>query len=111
MTLKARKIVKIEDITRPESDFLLKPKIGYTEIRARYAGKKLDVPYENTLTSTAKTKNICIKCSNEAQKKVYVHMKGAVQIERYCLECFDRVVDLDKMEMQPEDISYIEKIS
>jgi len=108
---KTRKIVKIEDITRPESDFLLKPKIGYAEIRARYANRKLDVPLEGRLTSSAKTKNICLHCSQEAQKMVYLQMKGAVQIERYCLECFDRVVDLDKMEMQPEDISYIEKIS
>ena len=109
MTLKARKIVKIEGIIRDKQDFLQRPKIGYAEIRARYAGKKLDWPREDQLRFT-KTKNTCIKCHNEATKMVYLQMKGAVQIERYCLECFDRVVDLDKMEMQPEDISYIEKI-
>ena len=109
---KRRKIVKIEDIKRDKSDFLTNPKIAKYEIRAKYRGEKIEVPFEDTLGSNAK-KNTCTKCHNEATKMVYISIKtGGLQLERYCPSCFDQVVDLDKMEIRPLDNSHIlEKIT
>jgi hypothetical protein len=103
-----RKIVKIEDIIRDKKDFVINPKYGKYEIRAKYANRKVDLPLEDKLRFITKTRNICITCHNVATKLVYLEIKGGgVQLERYCPGCFDQVVDLDKMVMKPLDNSHL----
>lgn len=67
---KRRKVVKIENIVRDKKDFMTNQPMGYTELRIKNSGKKLERPMEDRIKFNVRGKNHCVTCDKEATKLV-----------------------------------------
>lgn len=100
-SLKRLKVVKIEKASRPSSDFIKNPdwrhSLSVYHGKYRHNKPKVDISLDDRLFSDAKSRNHCATCPQEAVK--IITYANSV-IERFCQSCFDKRIDLDKMQVR-----------